>query len=333
MLIFSCMSRFSNLFFFILLSFSFFSCKKETAELWKTEIKSPSEKVIVEDISKEFYNENISLETFKTKYPWFQGTVSNEDFLKRKNDTAEIKIYKDAVAKINYNQLTNELSQLFTRVKHYYPNFKTPKVFLFSSALQMAQDPVFLQPVDNYFFIDISGFMGKGNPHYKGFDLYIQESMNPENIVPKVSEVITEKLVPYGDDHQKFIDLMVYYGKLMTLQDAFLPNTADHLKINYSAKQYEWAKAYEEHIWNFFVENNMVFSDDPQLARRFVEPGPFSKFYTQIDNESSPQIGIFIGWQICRAFYEKHPDTKLEDFMKMNATEIFNESGYKPTNQ
>ena len=77
----------------------------------------------------------------------------------------------------------------------------------------------------------------------------------------------------------------------------------------------------------------MVFSDDPQLARRFVEPGPFSKFYTQIDNESSPQIGIFIGWQICRAFYEKHPDTKLEDFMKMNATEIFNESGYKPTNQ
>lgn len=309
------------------------SCKNESKNLWNSQKIEVSEKAIIEDISGEFYNPNTDLKTFRAKYPWFQGTVSDEDFLKRKNDTAEIRIYKEAVSKINDEQLPAELTQLFSRIKHYYPNFKAPKVYLFSSALQMAQDPVFIQPQDNLLFIDVSGFMGKGSPHYKGFDLYIQEGMNPENMVPKVSEVIAENLVPFGGSHQKFIDMMVYYGKLMTLQDAFLPGTPDHLKIKYSIAQYEWAKTFEENIWNYFVENNFIFSDDPQLGRRFIEPGPFSKFYTQIDNESSPQIGIFTGWQICRAFYEKHPETKLQDFVRMSATEIFNQSEYKPKNQ
>lgn len=306
------------------------SCKKDQEVQWKVEIKNPAEKVEITDISKDFYNADIPLEQFKAKFPWFQGTVSDEDFAKNRVNHDEVKIYKEAISKIDQAKLQNELQDLFSHIKYYFPEFKTPKVYLFSSALQMIQDPIFYDEKENFLFIDVSGFMGDKNPNYKGLEEYFQKSMNPNNIVPKVSRIFAQQIVPFSTDHQKFIDLLVYNGKIMTLQDAFLPETPDYLKMDYDKKQYDWSAANEANIYNFFVENNLIFGDDHRLADRFINPGPFSKFYTQIDNESSPMVGIYIGWQICKEYLEKNPETKLTDFIKMDATQIFNKAGYKP---
>lgn len=308
------------------------SCKKDDANRWAVEIKNPVKSVNITDISGEFYDSAVSLDAFKQKYPWFQGTVSDEDYQIRRTDAQEIKIYKEAASKIDLAKLNKDLSALFSHIRNYFPQFPVPKVYLYSSALQSLEDPIFYQPQENLLFIDISAFMGNGNANYKGYLQYMQASMNPENIVPKVSQIFAMKIVPPGRDHQKFIDHIIYQGKLMMLQDAFLPGTPDHLKMNYTDEQWQWATQNEANIWNYFVENNLVFSDDARLGERFIQQGPFSKFYTEIDNESSPQIGIFTGWQICRSFLREHPDTKLQDFLKMNTTEIFNASGYKPKN-
>ena len=308
------------------------SCKKNTDNLWKVEIKNPVQKVEIVDISKEFYDSNVSLENFKKKYPWFQGTVSDEDYAVRRADQDEAKIYKDALAKIDVAKLNVELSDLFSHIQYYFPAFKVPQVFLYSSVLQGVMEPVFYKAKENLLFIDITGFMGENNPNYKGLEQYFQVSMNPQNIVPKVSGIMAENFVEPNTDHQKFIDEIIYNGKIMTLQDAFLPDFPDYLKINYTQKQFNWAKENEANIWNFFVENNLVFSDDIRLNERFIKPAPFSKFYTEIDNESSPQVGIFAGWQICKKFFKEKPNVKLNDFLKMNAQEIFNQSNYKPKN-
>lgn len=306
------------------------SCKKDAQNQWNVEVKNPAEKVEITDISKQFYDPNVSLDQFKTQFPWFQGTVSDADFGKRRTDAGEVKLYKEAIGKIDQNKLQKELQELFSHIKYYFPQFKSPKVFLFSSALQMIQDPIFYDDKGNLLFIDITGFMGDGNPNYKGLELYFQKSMNPQNIVPKVSQIFAENVVKESPDHQKFIDQIILNGKIMMVQDAFLPNFPDYLKMNYTKKQYDWTVANEANIWNYFVENNLIFGDDHRLVERFIAPGPFSKFYTEIDNESSPQVGIFAGWQVCRAYFKEKPDTKLVDFLKMDATTIFNQSGYKP---
>ncbi|WP_292008168.1 gliding motility protein GldB [Chryseobacterium sp.] len=313
-----------------LLVLSLNSCKDQSKDQWKVEVKEPAEKVEVTDISKEFYDPEVSLDQFKAQFPWFQGTVSDEDFVKRRGDAEEIKVYKEAISKIDEQKLQKELQDLFSHIKYYFPQFKSPKVFLFSSALQMAQDPVFYDAKGNQLFIDVTGFMGENNPNYKGLELYFQKSMNPQNIVPKVSRIFAENIVTESPDHQKFIDQLILNGKMMILQDAFLPDTPDYLKMNYTQKQYEWAVANEANIWNYFVENNLIFSDDARLIERFMAPAPFSKFYTEIDNDSSPQIGIFTGWQICKAYFNQKPETKLVDFLKIDGTTIFNQSGYKP---
>ena len=309
-----------------------YSCKKDADNIWKVEVEAPKEKVQITDISKEFFNPNVPLEEFKAKYPWFQGSVKDEDFVKRRQNPEEIKVYKEAAAKVNLNKLSDDLSLLFERIRHYFPKFKNPKVYTFSSSTQMYQEPVIYDGQQGFLFIDISGFMGEKSEFYKGIEEYFKKTMNPENLLPKTSEAIAFTIAPYSRTEQKFIDQMVYNGKVMTLQDAFLPDVPNHLKMNATAQQYEWSKANEAQIWDYLVENDYIFSPDPRLVERFIAPGPFSKFYTEVDKESSPQIGIFTGWQICRKFFEKKPETKLQEFLQMNATEIFNQSEYKPKN-
>ena len=306
------------------------SCKKDNEAQWKVEITQPAEKVSMTDISKEFFDPNVSLEQFQAKFPWFQGSVPNEDFANRRTDPQEIKLYQEAASKIDKAKLEKDLNGLFSHIKYYFPKFKTPKVFLFSSSLQMIQEPILYDEKTNFLFVDITGFMGFKNPNYKGLELYFQKSMNPGNIVPKISRIFAERIVPFSTDHQKFVDLMLYNGKVMMLQDAFLPETPDYLKIDYTKEQYDWAKNNEANVYNYFVESNLIFGDDHRLVERFINPGPFSKFYTEIDNESSPMIGVFTGWQICKAYFSKYPETKLTDFIKKDATQIFNEAGYKP---
>lgn len=324
------MKFFRYLLFSAVFVFGAVSCKKDSENIWAVEIKEPAPKVEITDISKEFYNTGVQLEDFKHKYPWFQGSVSDEDYSTRRSDTAEVKIYKEAISKIDIAKLNSDLTGLFSHIKYYFPEFKTPQVYLFSSVLSGIMEPVFYRDDVNMLFIDITGFMGENNPNYKGLEQYFQTSMNPQNIVPKVSEVFANYFVQPNLNHQKFIDELIYNGKVMTLQDAFLPDFPDYLKMHYSQKQYEWAKQNEVNIWNYFVENNLIFSDDLRLKERFINPGPFSKFYTEIDNESSPRVGIFTGWQITRKFFQQNPETKLTDFLKMNAQDIFNQSNYKP---
>ena len=327
------MKFFRYLVVFTIFILGFNSCKKEKKDRWDVKVENNTEKIQITDISKDFYDVNIPFSQFKEKYGFFLSSGFDDQFYteKRKNPL-EIEIYKKSVTPQMISRLSTELPKLFARIKHYFPGFETPKVYVFSSATAMYQEPVLYNPEMKAVIIDLSSFLGEKSEYYQGLEAYYKPSMNPENLLPKTALAFAQTMVPANLEQQKFIDLLVQSGKTMILQDAFLPKTADHLKINYQVKQYDWAKKNEAHIWNFFVENDLIFSDDARLQERFVAPGPFSKFYTAIDNESSPQIGIFTGWQICKKYFENNPDTKLQDFLNMGATEIFNQSEYKPKN-
>lgn len=320
--------------YFLLLTLSFFlfSCNKDAENRWKIEIKH-AEPVKITDISAEFYNEKIPFENFKKDYAFFLSPqVPDATYEKKRNDAIERRVYKDAISKNKLADLEKNLTSLFAHIKHYFPNFQNPQVYVFSSATELYEEPILYIPDQKMLFIDLSAFLGEKSEFYESIDLYLRKEMNPENLVPKVAETIATDYVPATPDHNKFLDKIVNFGKLQTLQDAFLPETIDQYKIGYSKDQQSWAISNEENIWNYFVENDLLFNDDSRLDERFLAKAPFSKFYTEIDQKSSPKVGAFIGWQICRKYLEKNPDITLQKFLLLPATEIFNNSNYKPKN-
>jgi hypothetical protein len=55
-------------------------------------------------------------------------------------------------------------------------------------------------------------------------------------------------------------------------------------------------------IWRYFIDKQLLYSDDQKLIPRFINPAPFLNSL-EIDNESPGKVGA-IGWQIVNS-YEK----------------------------
>ena len=143
-----------------------------------------------------------------------------------------------------------------------------------------------------------------------------------------VSSFSLQKIAPLTD--KKMLSQMIYYGKQLYLKDLLLPEYSDADKMGYSEQQIIWCQENESYMWRYFLENEMLYSDDQKLIPRFINPAPFSKFYLEIDNESPGQVGAWIGWQMVRSF-AKNNNVPLSDLLKMNAKEIFEKSKYKPS--
>lgn len=319
---------------FFLLTFHLLitSCNKEEENRWQIELPT-SEKVKVTNISMDFYNEKIPFAQFKEKFGFFLSPqVPDATYEKKRNNPLEKRVYKNAVSLNSIPKIEKDLAKLFSHVKHYFPQFQSPKVYVFSSATELYEEPILYLPEQQLLFIDLSAFMGEKSEFYEGIEVYLRKDMNPENLLPRIAETLAAEYMIVIPDQQKFLDKIINSGKLLILQDAFLPETNNQFKIGYSKDQMEWSEANEENMYNYFVENDLLFSDDAGLEERFINKGPFSKFYTEIDRKSAPKTGTYIGWQICKAYLKKNPEVTLQHFLQLPALEIFNKSSYKPKN-
>ena len=88
---------------------------------------------------------------------------------------------------------------------------------------------------------------------------------------------------------------MISEGKKMYLLDVYLPSVSEKEKTGYTFAKLAWVKQQEEAVWKFFIENELLYSTDTKLHKRFIENAPFSKFYTAQDNQSPGKIGSYIG--------------------------------------
>lgn len=309
----------------------FISCGKEN----RWEVNLPEEKVRLEytDISKDFFNTEIPLSELQAKYPFFfDNSVANEIWEAQRRDPGERSVF-DTVAKVFSKPVyQDELERLFAYYKFYFPKNPLPKVYVYSSAMQNVYEPVLFSARDGLLFIALDGFLGSKNQWYLKERIYpyMAQNMNPENIAPAVVQSIGKEIIPFNPRQQTFGDLMVDEGKKLILADALLPDIPDHLKIGYTQNQITWANENEGNVWNYFVEQNMVFETDKALRERFLDYAPYSKFLNEVETDSPGRIGAYIGWQICKAYLEKNPEMTLEQFLNTDTQTIFGGSKYKP---
>ena len=100
--------------------------------------------------------------------------------------------------------------------------------------------------------------------------------------------------------------------------------------MGYTDDQLQWVVDNEVYMWQYFVEKQLLFNTDTALLQRFIEPGPFSKFYLEIDNESPARIGVWLGWQIIKSYMDRYPNTEIQALLNLPAQTLFSKSNYKP---
>ena len=179
-------------------------------------------------------------------------------------------------------------------------------------------------------FISLDAFLGKKNKYYAGREDYLREEFDGKYLLPQVVSAIGEQIIPYQVAGNEFLKELIYEGKKLLLKDALLPKYPDTVKIRYSTLDYAWCFDQESQIWNYLIQNELLFSTDKDLKSRFIDKAPFSKFYNAADAESPGRIGAWIGWQIMRSYVDKNEFDLQSLLTKSDYRKIFKEAKYKP---
>ncbi|WP_228954225.1 gliding motility lipoprotein GldB [Mucilaginibacter sp. UR6-1] len=223
-----------------------------------------------------------------------------------------------------------ELTDAFRHIKYYFPQSRLPKVYAYFSGFQ-AQTSI----GDGYVAIGLDMFLGAKSKFYpalvQSYPHYLSRRFTPENITPRVTEVVLrEDMFPENDADKSLLARMVYNGKIMYIMDRVLPNTPDSAKIGYTNQQMHWCDTFKKDIWAYFLDENLLYNADYLQIQKYLTEAPFTPGLGE-KNESAPKLAVWTGWQIIRKYMEKHPDTTLPQLMaERDAQKILNESKYRP---
>ncbi|MBA4746169.1 MAG: gliding motility lipoprotein GldB [Muricauda sp.] len=263
----------------------------------------------------------------KAKYPYlFPEQFPDSVWVAKLTDTLQVELSEE-VAKAfgNFEQESKDLESLFKHIEYYFPETETPHVVTLTSDVRYDSRVIL---ADSLLLIGLDNYLGEDHHFYEGIQRYIAASLDKKFLTSDVASAFSKKVLAYPRN-RTLLSRMVYYGKELYLKDKLIPLATDAQKIGYSEKEMEWAKANEEQMWKYFVERELLYSTDTGLDRKFLDPAPFTKFGLELDNESPPRLGRYMGWQIVRAFMEK-TDTDLKQMLHLPADEILKESNYKP---
>lgn len=320
-------SSFLSFFLFGTLFFTISACSSSNAV--EEEIAKIPVDITLDRFDQKFFN--ASKEDFyqlKQDYPYlFPEQYPDSIWQKRQRDSLQV-LLQGEISKV-YPSLApfkKQLKPLFQHIKYYFPRLKDPKVILLTNNVDYQNKTVY---TDSLVLISLDTFLGAKNPLYEGIPQYIVRDMDIAYFGAHLSDEFALTVVPAPKD-RTLLAQMIYYGKRFYIKDILLPDTADEVKISYTEKEMNWVKENERFIWQYFIENELLYKTQSSYLLRFIEPAPFSKFYLEIDNESPGKIGQWLGWQIVRAFVSKNPDKTPQQILATPAQELFTKANYKP---
>ncbi|MEO8583763.1 MAG: hypothetical protein ABI415_08195, partial [Flavitalea sp.] len=223
-------------------------------------------------------------------------------------------------------------------VKYYFPTYKLPTRLI-----------TFIGPMDAYFEASTGGYgdaittdgLAIGLQLHLGSDFsmyhsdmglalypaYISRKFAPEYISVNSIKNIIDDLFPDQSGDKTLIEQMVEKGKRIYLLDRFMPNIPDTLKIGYTNNQLKGCISNQGLIWNYFVKNGLVYSNDPSLIKNYIGDSPNTP---EFGDGAPGNIGLFVGWEIVKQYMEKNASLSLTDLFHTNAKKVFEESHFRP---
>lgn len=308
-----------------ILSLMFFSCDKKSSV--EKKIESLPVQIKIDRFDQVFFESSPKdLQTIKKRYPFFfpEG-IPDSVWVNKINNPLWRELFAEVQKKYQKSEsIEGELEKVFKHIKYHFPKTKSPKVFTVIAEMDYDNKVIY---ADSLVIISLEMYLGKDHKFYE-FPAYIKQNFEQRQMMPDLVASFAKSKVQFEKDNT-LLSQMIYHGKLLYMKDLLLPSYTDNEKMGYTPEEINWCQENESYIWRYFLENELLYSNELKLNSRFIAPAPFSKFYLEIDNESPGQVGAWIGWQIVRS-YAKNNDVHVAKLLEINAKELFKKSKYKP---
>ena len=138
--------------------------------------------------------------------------------------------------------------------------------------------------------------------------------------------VLTE--FEYNDSIDNVVNNMIYHGKIQYLLNAIYPQMSDSLKFGFSGEQLRWCIQNEKQMWDYLIDQKLLFSTDYMLINKLINPAPFTAGFPR---KSPGRASVWLGWKIVDAYMQRNDEVSLYDLMKDDDYQhILSESRYEP---
>lgn len=227
----------------------------------------------------------------------------------------------------NMTKEEQELKAALCIYKYYFEEASIPTFYGVVAGIDPSAP--FVLYAGNEVIINLDWYLGKDYKYYQDYRIpkYIREECDKKYIpLDCFRRAIAYRHLPRKTPIT-LLDYMIEEGKIVYFTELMFPEVAVADIIGYGQDKFAWAEKYQADVWNYLIENDLVFSKDEDPIRRLVQEAPFSNPF----KDSPGRIGAFIGWQIIINYMEKHPEVSLKQLMmEENSRKILDQSGYKP---
>jgi hypothetical protein len=225
-------------------------------------------------------------------------------------------------------EIEQGLTLAFKHYLYYFPQKKIPGVYTCISGFNNS-----IITGDSVLGIGLDRYLGQDCKYYPQLQLYKYqtEKMNPWNIVPDCmyawasSEWIYNSM---GYSPDNVLAEMIHEGKLLYFVKCMLPDIKDNLIFGFSTGQMKFCLDNENRMWQYLVENNLLFSTDQLIKRKLTGEAPFTSYFSK---ESPGRAAVWIGFRIVESYMKKTKSESLEDLLKNKDIQgILDKSKYNP---
>lgn len=224
-----------------------------------------------------------------------------------------------------YNQ---QITNAYKHYKYYFTDDSLPYVIYFPGILKYG-----CIYYGNYVAVGLDMYLGDDYPYANIMDLsgYMITKMKPDYIARNVMNAIGSYRFDKYNKGKRFIDQLIYEGKIAYYMDAMMPDAPDSIKLAMSSHDVEWCENNEWQMWQHMVdpELKVLYTTDPDLISRYYEEGPFTNA-NGVPPDSAPRFAVWLGRQIIRQYMENTKTTLPQLMEEQDSDKILRESKYKP---
>ncbi|MFC2115199.1 hypothetical protein ACFLTU_01900 [Bacteroidota bacterium] len=222
-------------------------------------------------------------------------------------------------------ELENVLRDAFKRYQFHFPEKEVPEIYSFVSRFNQSiaiSDGILAIGLDNYLGIDCEYYSRLSRHRYQIL------TMHPGKIPSDCMMGWAMTEYEFNDSVDNVLANMIYHGKMACFTKWMLPEEPDSLIMGFSAGQMNFCMNNEAKMWEYLVENKILFNTDRMTIQKFTGNGPFTSDFT---HESPARAAVWLGWRIVEDYLRRNPALTLPDLMQEeNYQKILALSKYNP---
>ncbi len=243
---------------------------------------------------------------------------------KQNNDVYSLtmKTYPDV------NSIENGLKDAFKHYLYYFPGRHVPEVVTCITGFNNS-----IITGDSVLGIGLDRYLGADCEYYPRLNIYkyIAARMTPENIVPDcmygwAASEWDFSALKYSADN--LLAEMIHEGKLRYFEKCMLPETPDEIIFGFTPEQMNFCRSNESQMWQYLIENNLLFSTDQFTIRKLTGEAPFTGYFGK---ESPGRAAVWLGFRIIESYMMKSPAVKLGEMIgNTDVQQIMEHARYSP---